>query len=159
MNLFRSEAHTHTTPTNAQKLVLFNYNLTLDNFLLYFSLNVPIGHWSLLHSLPGLQNLTINNCGNLVTSSPEIIQALSSLRSLCFSHCEGLISLPEYFGDLTSLRKLTIQSCHGMTSLPQNMDKLTNLKNLYILDCPELKKWCESEDNKVKLAHIRPKYE
>jgi hypothetical protein len=70
-----------------------------------------------------------------------------------------MISLPEYFGGLTSLRKLTILSCHGMKSLLQNMDKLTNLKDLYILDCPSLKAWYESEENKVELAHIRPKYE
>jgi Leucine-rich repeat (LRR) protein len=154
MNLFSIRC-AHTTPTNAQKLAV----LTLDNFLLYFSLNVPIDHWSFLHRLPGLHNLTIKNCGDLLSRSPEIIQALSSLRSLCFSHCEGMISLPDYFGDLTSLQKLTIQSCHGMKSLPQNMDKLTNLKDLYILDCPELEKWYESEENEVELAHIRPKYE
>jgi hypothetical protein len=137
----------------------FKWILILDKYFLYFSLNVSIGHWSLLHRLSGLHNLTINNCGDLGTTSPEIIQALASLRSLCFSHCKEMISLPEYFGGLTSLRKLTILSCHGMKSLLQNMDKLTNLKDLYILDCPSLKAWYESEENKVELAHIRPKYE
>lgn len=96
--------------------------------------NLPQDDSALLHHLPGLHSLTIKN-----------------------SH--GMVSLPEYLSDLTSLRELTIQSCHGMESLLQSMDKLTNLKDLYILDCPGLNKWCESDENKTKLAHIRPKYE
>lgn len=117
-----------------------------------------LGDSSLLHHLSGLRSLKFKKCHDLITSSVEIIQALSSLQSLCFSHCEGMTSLPEYLGDITSLRELTIQSCHGMKSLLQSTDKLTNLEDLYILDCPELKKWCELEENKMYFAHIRPKY-
>uniref|UniRef100_A0ACD5WRT0 Uncharacterized protein n=1 Tax=Avena sativa TaxID=4498 RepID=A0ACD5WRT0_AVESA len=160
-------------PPKAQRLVISDCNKVMSSCggeegsssstpvteLVVENCNLPLAHWSLLHRLPGLHNLTINNCGDLVTSSPEIIQALSSLRSLCFPHCKGMISLPEYVGDLTSLRKLTIQSCPDMKSLLQNMDKVTNIKDLHIFDCPELKEWFESEENKTNLAHIRQNYE
>ncbi|KAK1677272.1 hypothetical protein QYE76_038120 [Lolium multiflorum] len=121
--------------------------------------NLPLGVSSLLHHLPGLCSLTFKNCDDLITSSAEIIQAPSSLQSLCFSHCEEMISLPEYLDDLSSLQELTIQSCHRIEFSLQSMSKLTKLKDLYILDCPELKRWCESKENELKLAHIRPKYE
>jgi hypothetical protein len=70
-----------------------------------------LGDSSLLHHLPGLCSLTFKKCGDLITSSTEIIQALSSIQSLCFTYCEGMLSLPEFLGDITSLRELTIQSC------------------------------------------------
>ncbi|XBI98021.1 hypothetical protein VPH35_018293 [Triticum aestivum] len=99
------------------------------------SCNVPLGDWTLLRHLPGLCSLTINNCYNL-TSSPEITRALSSLQ------------------------QLAIDECHGIQSLPEDMlAKLTGLKALYIWNCPELKKWCESEENRQKLAHIQVKFE
>ncbi|KAF7013273.1 unnamed protein product [Triticum aestivum] len=122
--------------------------------------NLPLGDWSLLHHLPGLCSLTINNCYSL-TSSPEIISALSSLQSLCFSQChEPMESLPAFLCDLTSLQQLAIDECHGIQSLTEDMlAKLTGLKALYIWDCPELKKWCETEENKQKLAHIRINFE
>uniref|UniRef100_A0A453ACF3 Uncharacterized protein n=4 Tax=Aegilops tauschii subsp. strangulata TaxID=200361 RepID=A0A453ACF3_AEGTS len=122
--------------------------------------NLPLGDWSLLHHLPGLCSLTINNCYSL-TSSPEIISALSSLQSLCFSQChEPMESLPAFLCDLTSLQQLAIDECHGIQSLTEDMlAKLTGLKALYIWDCPELKKWCETEENKQKLAPIRINFE
>ena len=122
--------------------------------------NLALGDWSLLHHLPGLCSLTINNCYNL-TSSPEIISALSSLQSLCFYQChEPMESLPVFLCDLTSLQQLAIDECHGVQSLPEDMlAKLTSLEALYIWDCPELKEWCESEENKQKLAHILIKFE
>lgn len=128
--------------------------------LMVESCNVPLGDWSLLHHLPGLCSLTINNSCNL-TSSPEITRVLSSLQSLCFSQCHGSMeSLPVFLCDLTSLQQLAIDECRGIQSLPQGIvDKLIGLKALYIWDCPELKKWCESEENKQKLAHILIKFE
>lgn len=69
-------------------------------------------------------------------------------------------SLPVFLCDLTSLQQLAIDECHGIQSLTEDMlAKLTGLKALYIWDCPELKEWCESEENKQKLAHILIKFE
>ncbi|CAM0908043.1 unnamed protein product [Alopecurus aequalis] len=165
-------------PPRAQRLVISNCNNVMTSWrnrkehsgkrsssstpvteLVVESYNLPLGDSSLLHHLPGLRSLTFKNCGDLTASSTEIIQALSSLETLCFSHCEGMISLPGNFGDLTSLKELTIQSCHAMISLLESMHNLTSLKDLYILDCPELKRWCESEENMMYLTRIRPKYE
>ncbi|KAM0882534.1 hypothetical protein ACQ4PT_032234 [Festuca glaucescens] len=165
-------------PPKAQKMVISGCNKVMSSWrkrqgdgeegpssstpvteLVVENCNLPLGVSSLLHHLPGLCSLTLKNCDNLITSSAEINQAPSSLQSLCFSHCEEMISLPEYLDDLSSLQELTIQSCHRMEFSLQSMSKLTKLKDLYILDCLELKRWCESKENEVKLAHIRPKYE
>jgi hypothetical protein len=37
------------------------------------------------------------------------------------------------------------------------MEQLTNLQGLDIYDCPDLKRWCELEENMMKLAHIEGK--
>ncbi|KAM0863896.1 hypothetical protein ACQ4PT_044260 [Festuca glaucescens] len=165
-------------PPKAQKMVISGCNKVMSSWgkrqgdgeegtsssspvteLVVENCNLLLGVSSLLHHLPGLCSLTLKNCDNLITSSAAIIQAPSSLQSLCFFHCEEMISLPEYLDDLSSLQELTIQSCHRMEFSLQSMSKLTKLKDLYILDSPELKRWCESNENELKLAHIRPKYE
>ena len=56
-----------------------------------------------------------------------------------------------------SLEKLWIRDCEGIKSLPDGIQQLTNLKGLYIEGCPELKEWCELEENHMKLAHIEVK--
>jgi hypothetical protein len=35
------------------------------------------------------------------------------------------------------------------------MQQLTRLQRLKIFDCPQLVRWCISEENKMKLAHIK----
>jgi Leucine-rich repeat (LRR) protein len=65
--------------------------------------------------------------------------------------------LPEYLSELTSLQELKIVCCKQLNSLPDNIAKLTNLKDLFIFGCPKLEKWCQLEENKKMLAHIRNK--
>ncbi|XP_044386889.1 putative disease resistance protein RGA1 isoform X2 [Triticum aestivum] len=137
---------------------------------------VPMHQWRLLHHLPALRKLTITDCSDL-TTSPEIIHSLSSLRALCFVLLSqaglprGLveltslqeltlyrcatISVPEWLGELTSLKRFVIGRCQGMRSLPDSI-QATKLEYLQIDDeCPTLVKWCKSENNKMKLAHIK----
>ena len=135
--------------------------------------------WRLLCHLPALPNLYISDCSDL-TSSREIIWALSSLQSLSvhrgyqaqlpkwlghltalqnssISWCKNLNNLQEILGHRTSLKKLCIRSCKGIESLPESIQQLTKLEILEISQCPALERWCLSEENKIKLAHIKEK--
>jgi hypothetical protein len=139
--------------------------------------------WRLLHHLPALPNLHIVICSDL-TSSPEIIGALSSLRWLSVWMARGNheAELPEWLGHLTSLEKLELKNseiynlqeimgsltflqelhiryCSSIESLPESIQQLTSLKKLQITGCPALQRWCEAEENKMKLAHIKEKVE
>ncbi|CAM0948543.1 unnamed protein product [Alopecurus aequalis] len=138
---------------------------------------VPLHQWKLLHQLPALRSLTINHCSDL-NVSPEIIQHLSSLRSLTLKqqdqselpiwiveltylqelslfNCRNMTSLPQWLGQLASLEKLEIDHCWEIMSLPDSIQLLTNLIVLQVRSCPTLWDWCESNENKMKLAHIQ----
>ncbi|VAI26276.1 unnamed protein product [Triticum turgidum subsp. durum] len=117
---------------------------------------VPMHQWRLLHHLPALRKLSIADCSDLTTSS-EIIQHLSSLRSLSLSRykLESMASPPQWLGELTSLRELNIRQCKGIGSFPDSIQQLANLGYLSISSCPALEKWCESKENFMKLVHIR----
>ncbi|KAK1653586.1 hypothetical protein QYE76_071391 [Lolium multiflorum] len=188
--------------------------------------NVPLHQWSLLEHFPGLAYLHIKSSVDL-TGSPEVIQHLSSLKTLKLQDkyleelpkwlnenmwqltrlelidCKNMASLPHWLGELTSLKELfllncdvlcslpesiqqltrlenlkiwgcpelnhlgervcllpsslehlQIWNCNGIKCLPEGMEQLTNLQTLDIYDCPDLKKWCEIEENMMKLAHI-----
>jgi hypothetical protein len=112
--------------------------------------------WSLLEGLAPLHSLHIRNCSEKIIS-PEIMKdCLSSLQLLCFSHCVNMTYLPEHVVQDTSLKELVIDECRGIKSLPQSVyeERNKHYPLLRIRDCPELKKWCELEENKTKLAHI-----
>jgi len=51
--------------------------------------------------------------------------------------------------------ELKVLNCNGINALPESIRQLTCLRLLEINDCPELVQWCKSEENKIKLAHIR----
>ncbi|XBI06998.1 hypothetical protein VPH35_134958 [Triticum aestivum] len=109
------------------------------------------------------RKLTIGRCSDLTTST-EIIQHLSSLeslpldqaklRKLSLSTGRSMTSLPQWLGDLTSLKNFGIIYCEGIRTLPDSMIQLTKLEHLTISGCPMLLKWCKSEENMIKLAHI-----
>lgn len=117
------------------------------------SCELPLHQWRLLHHLPALSKLTISDCNDL-TSSSDIIRALSSLQSLHLSSWRSMTSPPLWLGELNSLKKLEIWGFKGIGSFPEIIQQLTNLKELQTFFCPELKQWCESKENKLKLAHI-----
>ncbi|KAM0846416.1 hypothetical protein ACQ4PT_055682 [Festuca glaucescens] len=140
---------------------------------------VPLHQWRFPHEVPVLRNLIISDCSDL-TASPEIIKHLSCLRSLTLEllnqaelpswlveltslqrlhliHCNSMTSLPQWFGELTSLKIIEVKYCKGIRSLPDSIQQLAKLERLDINGCPALVKWCESEDNKMKLAHITTK--
>jgi hypothetical protein len=120
------------------------------------SCELPLYQWRLLHHLPALSKLTISDCNDL-TSSSDIIRALSSLQSLHLSSWRSMTPPPLWLGELNSLKKLEIWGFKGIGSFPEIIQQLTNLKELQTFFCPELKRWCELKENKMKLAHIEEK--
>jgi len=106
----------------------------------------------LFHHFPALRELRIS--GAHLTNVPESMRHLTSLESLRLRWCDSISALPEWLGDLSSLKSLVIFACHGIKSLPACIQQLTKLQTLEISGCTELEKWCESEENKTKLAHI-----
>ncbi|PVH34018.1 hypothetical protein PAHAL_8G119700 [Panicum hallii] len=93
------------------------------------SCKVPMHKWRLLHHLPALTKLEIYGCSNL-SSSPEIMQALSSLQSLTlWSRGQPEPELPNWLGQLASLKKLTIEG-YEVQALQGSMGHLSLLQSL-----------------------------
>ncbi|GJN10487.1 hypothetical protein PR202_ga28585 [Eleusine coracana subsp. coracana] len=105
------------------------------------------------HHFPALQDLKISVCPCL-TSLPCSMQNLVSLQSLELYVCNNISALPEWLGNLSSLKFLNINQCNSLKFLPLCIEKLTSLQKLRVVGNQELKQWCESEENKKKLAHI-----
>lgn len=129
--------------------------LTINSLTVGYS-ELPMQQWRLLRHISGLKFLHITGCCADLTVSPDIIPHLASVASLNISEC-NISSLPHWVMDLTGLENLEIRDCKGIGSLPEGVQQLTKLETLYITECPDLKKWCESEENKMKLAHIKNK--
>ncbi|KAG2557228.1 hypothetical protein PVAP13_8NG243600 [Panicum virgatum] len=116
----------------------------------------PLHHWNLLRHLPGLMHLDITGCSDLTCSSTDLLQYISSLETLTVKDCKnGTVGLPETLGELTSLKELKVLNCNGIKTLPESIQQLRFLRLLTINGCPELVQWCKSEENKMKLAHIK----
>ncbi|CAN6214195.1 unnamed protein product [Urochloa humidicola] len=109
--------------------------------------------FKLFHHFPALQELRFSACSKLI-SLPEGIQQLSSLQSLELYSCNSILALPDWLSDISSLKRLTIRYCWSIKSLPPYIQQLTNLQELSIHGNQELRQWCESEENKGKVAHI-----
>jgi hypothetical protein len=132
--------------------------------LVYCTSIVSLPYW--FGELTSLKKLSIRGC-DLIRSLPEGIQQLTNLQDLHFSQCPALHKWCETEEEImkqkracvlpTSLKKLKISMCDGISSLPEGIQQLTNLQELNISDCPALQKWCESEENVTKLAHIKEK--
>ncbi|KAK1698394.1 hypothetical protein QYE76_015091 [Lolium multiflorum] len=122
---------------------------------------VPLHQWRLLQHFPCLTDLHIKSSVDL-TGSPEVIQHLSSLKTLTLEDkyleelpkwlnennwqlkklhlwgCSNMASLPHWLGELTSLEDLFLWDCAVLCSLPESIQQLTRLKILDINGCPEL---------------------
>uniref|UniRef100_A0A0E0F3K2 AAA+ ATPase domain-containing protein n=1 Tax=Oryza meridionalis TaxID=40149 RepID=A0A0E0F3K2_9ORYZ len=104
------------------------------SYLMVIFCKVPFHKWRLLHHLPSLPSLSINSCNDL-TGSPEIIQELSSLRSLTL-HGNYEAELPQWLGELTSLQQLWISSnCPELKASQEIIVQLTSLQSLYLTSC------------------------
>ncbi|OEL31074.1 putative disease resistance protein RGA3 [Dichanthelium oligosanthes] len=111
------------------------------------------GSWSLLYHLPTIRELEIFCCH--LTSLPESMRRLTSLRTLDLTACSNLSALPEWFGELTSLESLSICMCPKIELLPPSIQLLTNLQKLTVLGCnKKIVEWCKSEWNKT-LSHVK----
>lgn len=108
-----------------------------------------------LVELTSLQRLTID-FPNLEKLDDSLRQ-LTGLESLTLWQCGSMTSLPQWLGELTSLRELNMSNCQGIGSFPDSMQQMSKLERLYIYECTALVRWCESEENKMMLAHIRDK--
>ncbi|KAF2910084.1 hypothetical protein DAI22_11g073100 [Oryza sativa Japonica Group] len=97
---------------------------------------LPLSQWSLLHHLPALRHLTIHWCADL-TSSPEIIQDLHSLKSLSLDGNEQA-ELPDWLGDLPSLQELKITMYPALTELQEKIRQLMSLQSLTLSSCQML---------------------
>ncbi|RCV38616.1 hypothetical protein SETIT_8G157100v2 [Setaria italica] len=120
---------------------------------LAISMTSQHGSFRLFHHFPALQELEFSWCSHL-TSLPEGIQKLSSLQLLDLNCCDSISALPEWLSDISSLKTLVIKGCDSIKSLPARIQLLNNLEQLVIVGNKELQQWCESEENKDKLAHI-----
>jgi Leucine-rich repeat (LRR) protein len=88
-------------------------------------------------------------------SLPESIRQLASLRFLGLLKCNSISMLPEWLGDLKSLESIRILDCNKIRSMPSSVQQLKKLQKLCIAMNPELKQWCEYEENRKKLAHVK----
>ncbi|KAK1698406.1 hypothetical protein QYE76_015103 [Lolium multiflorum] len=112
-------------------------------------------HW--LGELTSLKKLVLWGCA-VLCSLPESIQQLTHLEILWIDGCAELNHLGDRVCLLpSSLVTLRIWDCKGIKCLPEGMEQLTNLQTLFIYECPNLKQWCELEENMMKLAHIKEK--
>lgn len=104
---------------------------------------------------PKLNTLIIEQCAKFKLNGNT--RQLTRLHTLTLSNCRSLTSLPQWYGEQTPLKKIEIKDCDGIRSLPDSIQQLTKLRCLRIIGCPTLVKWCKSEENKMKIAHIRDK--
>jgi hypothetical protein len=111
----------------------------------------------LFGELTSLEELTILDHKKL-EELPNNMRHLTKLQSLSLWSCPSLRQLPQWLGELKSLKTLQVEECCAIMTLPESIEELTNLKKLEISCCnSELKKWCNAEENKAKLAHIEHK--
>ncbi|XP_052136229.1 putative disease resistance protein RGA1 [Oryza glaberrima] len=129
------------------------------------SCKLPLQQWRVLHQLAPHSDLTIESCGDLGSSSPEIAQALSSLKELTLkgnddmqelnwmgeltclesliisTRCLELKASRGVMRQLTSLFSLTLRECESILSLPEWLGELPCLEYLDIINtrCPQLK--------------------
>ena len=70
--------------------------------------------------------------------------------------CPNLTSLPQEIRNLTSLKELYISGSPNLMSIPQEIRNLTFLKELYISGCPLLGQRCKRQigEDWPFIAHV-----
>jgi len=112
-----------------------------------------------LGTLSALEDLTIDHCNEMESLSEQLLQGLSSLKTLSIYDCPQLV-FPDNMNSLTSLRQLYVLGCNenildgiegipslqslylfgfdSLTSLPDSLGAMTSLQELYINEFPKL---------------------
>ncbi|KAJ3676629.1 hypothetical protein LUZ60_004041 [Juncus effusus] len=112
--------------------------------------------WSVLAYQEKLEELTIENCGEL-RNLPESMQYLTSIRRLRIDGCVNLERIPEWIGKLATLESFEIFSCPNLDCLPLSMQCLTALEEITISHCSfKLEESCQNEKGKdwFKICHV-----
>ncbi|KAK4842535.1 hypothetical protein QYF36_023327 [Acer negundo] len=108
------------------------------------SLNLlwPEEEYGLPHLLEGLE---ISDCMNL-TSLPEKLHSLKSLKTMKIINCPRLVALPE-MDSPSNLRYLQIKECEALQSLPKGLmhNENLSLEVLEIDGCSSLKCFAKGE--------------
>ncbi|XP_042400707.1 putative disease resistance protein RGA3 [Zingiber officinale] len=78
---------------------------------------------------------------SLMTAEPSS----SVLQHLHIDGISNLTTLPDWLQHLKSLRFLSIYNCSRLGTLPRGLKSLHMLETLRIIDCPQLKRRCERD--------------
>lgn len=92
-----------------------------------------------------------------LSSLPEGMHHLPSLRELNIFGCPNLESLPKEMCNLSSHICLSLARCDKLESLPQGMHCFTSLKELIITECPLLPRRI-MDGHHTKIANIQNVY-
>lgn len=125
----------------------------LESLTLESNNQLELPKW--LGELVSLKELKISKWPNL--NNLQNMRYLISLQKLNLNFCHSILALPEWLGDFITLEELHITGCWEIRTLPQSIHKLTKLWELCIFFCPVLERWCDLEENKMKLSHIMRK--
>ncbi|XP_021846774.2 putative disease resistance protein RGA3 isoform X2 [Spinacia oleracea] len=124
-------------------------NLTISNCVRLRRLSGGLEHLTALESLSICRNPKLSFSEEEVDGMPW--RSLhQSLHSLEFKELENLTSLPEGMQHLTTLRNLTIDSCWNLKALPEWLSCLSSLQLVQIKSCYHLK----SVFDAYKIQHI-----
>nr|PNR59808.1 hypothetical protein PHYPA_002600 [Physcomitrium patens] len=88
-------------------------------------------------NLSSLRSLHLNWCTSLL-SLPNDLRKISSLKELYLVDCSSLKSLPNELKNLSSLERLDLSHCSSLTSLPNELENLSSLKILNLSHCSSL---------------------
>nr|XP_023898733.1 TMV resistance protein N-like [Quercus suber] len=103
--------------------------------------------------LKKLIQLDLNGCKSL-SSFPNTICSLMSLKTLNLSDCSRLVKLPENFGNLEGLEELDLNGCKSLSSFANTICSLRSLQTLNLPYCPRLVKLPENFGNLEGLEEL-----
>ncbi|KAG6502057.1 putative disease resistance protein RGA1 [Zingiber officinale] len=92
-----------------------------------------------------IPKLSICCCDEL--KSLMIAEAASHtvLEGICINGISNLTTLPDWLPHLKSLRSLTIEKCPRLERVPRDLKDLPKLSELILINCPQLEGRCERE--------------
>ncbi|XVF43494.1 hypothetical protein PTKIN_Ptkin02bG0044500 [Pterospermum kingtungense] len=105
--------------------------------------------------LKSLRTLKIGDMPKL-TSLPDGLQHVTTLKYLQISSCSNMKTLPEWICNLSLLQRFEIFDCPQLASFPQALGSLKALQYLEISSCRQLSDTCQNKTDKnwSMIAHI-----